>query len=63
MARTVIVLWKKVDREHKEHYKTITLPKSARKVWDAVVSGAWSVLDIDVRELRAERKRKGGKRG
>jgi hypothetical protein len=40
----------------------VTIYAKPTKVWEALCSGCFSVLDVDIREIRADRLRKGKKR-
>jgi len=57
MKKTVVEL----RDENRKHYKTITIHRSPLGVWKALVQGSFSVLGIDLKALRSQRKRKGGK--
>jgi len=50
-----------VKKGKRKYWRSITLEASPIKVWKALENGCWDVLDIDIRKIRAERLRKGGK--
>ena len=59
--KTMVRIFKIVKGKRK-YFRSIVLPASPLKVWKALDNGCWDVLGIDIRELRAIRKRKGGRR-
>jgi len=63
MTKTIIRVLKMDKEGHRKYYKEITLNVSALNAWKAIVHGFQSIANLDIGKLRAERKRKGGRRG
>ena len=62
-VRTIIELWKvSPKKEKKEFFRSIRIEANPVKVWRAIEDGVYSELGIDLEELRAVRKRKGGRK-
>ena len=63
MGKTnTIITVTRLTPDGRKYFRSITLPKSAQNVWRAIEDGTAAVLNMDIRKMRSQRLRKGGKR-
>jgi hypothetical protein len=60
--KTIVSISTRTEGVKKNYYREVTIYAKPTKVWEALCSGCFSVLDVDIREIRADRLRKGKKR-
>jgi len=61
-VKTIVNLCTRTTGVDKEYYREVTIYAPPQKVWEALCNGCFTVLDMDIRNLRAGRLRKGKKR-